>query len=114
VIVSVAALMVPAAVLTAVATAFLAEVAQHPLTLAALAGIGPVTAGMTIGLALTLARPVVRRGPLAILDVAVVAAAVAILLAGIAQSIVVIFAAGALGAALLGRERPTSTDAPMS
>jgi hypothetical protein len=26
----------------------------------------------------------------------------------------VIFAAGALGAALLGRERPTSSDAPMS
>jgi chromate transporter len=114
VIVSVAAMMVPAAVLTAIATAFLGEVAQHPLTIAALAGIGPVAAGMTIGLALTLARPVVRHGPFAILDVAVVAAALAILLAGIAQTIVVIFAAGALGAAVLGRERPTSTDAPMS
>ena len=114
VLVSVAAMMVPAAILTAIATAFLGEVAQHPLTIAALAGIGPVTGGMTIGLAITLARPVLRRGPLAVLDIAIIAAACGILLAGLAQTIVVIFAAGAFGAAALGRERPTSTDAPMS
>lgn len=114
VLVSVAGMMVPAAILTAIATAFLGEVAQHPLTIAALAGIGPVAGGMTIGLALTLARPVLQRGRFAILDVAVIAAAFGILLAGLAQTIVVIVAAGAFGAALLGRERPTSSDAPMS
>jgi len=41
-------------------------------------------------------------------------AALGVLLAGAAQTIVVIFVAGAFGAALLGRERPTSSDAPMS
>lgn len=114
VLVSVAGMMVPAAILTAIATALLGEVAQHPLTIAALAGIGPVAGGMTIGLALTLARPVLQRGRFAILDVAVIAAAFGILLAGLAQTIVVIVAAGAFGAALLGRERPTSSNAPMS
>ncbi len=114
VIVSVAGMMVPATIITAIATAFLGEIAQHPLTIAALAGIGPVAGGMTIGLALTLARPVLQRGGLAILDVAVIAAAFGILLAGLAQTIVVIFVAGVLGALLLGRERPTSSDAPMS
>ena len=114
VIVSVGAMMVPAAVITAVATAFLGAIAQHPLTIAALAGIGPVAGGMTIGLALTMAQPVLQRGRYAILDVAVIAAAFGILLGGLAQTIVVIFAAGAFGAVFLRRERPTSSDAPMS
>jgi chromate transport protein ChrA len=107
-------MMVPAAIITAIATALLGEIAQHPLTIAALAGIGPVAGGMTIGLALTLARPVLQRGRYAILDVAVIAAAFGVLLGGLAQTIVVIFVAGAFGAVLLGRERPTSSDAPMS
>ncbi|MDQ6858618.1 MAG: chromate transporter, partial [Chloroflexota bacterium] len=114
VLVSVAGMMVPAAIITAIATAFLGEIAQHPLTIAALAGIGPVAGGMTIGLALTLVRPVLQRGRYAILDVAVVVAAFAILLGGYAQSLAVILAAGACGAVFLGRERPTSSDAPMS
>jgi chromate transporter len=114
VIVSVAGMMVPAAILTAVATAFLGQIAQHPLTVAALTGIGPVAGGMTIGLALVLARPVLQRGRFAILDVAVIAAASAVLLGGVAQTIVVILVAGAFGAALLGRERPTSSDAPLT
>ena len=114
VIVSVAGMMVPAAIITAIATALLGGVAQQPIMIAALAGIGPVAGGMTIGLALTLARPVLQRGRYAIVDVAVIGAAFGILLAGLAQTIVVIFAAGAFGAALLGRERPTSSDAPMS
>jgi chromate transport protein ChrA len=114
VIVSVGGMMVPAAIITAIATAFLGEIAQHPLTIAALAGIGPVAGGMTIGLALTLVRPVLQRGRYAVLDVAVVVAAFAILIGGYAQSIVVILAAGVFGAIFLGRERPTSSDAPMS
>jgi chromate transporter len=114
VLVAVAGMMVPAAIITAVATALLGQVAQHPLTIAALAGIGPVAGGMTIGLALTLVRPVLQRGRYAILDVAVMVAAFGILIAGYPQTLVVIVAAGVLGAVLLGRERPTSSDAPMS
>jgi len=73
-----------------------------------------VAGGMTIGLALTMARPVLQRGRYAIVDVAVIVAAFAILLAGAAQTIVVIVVAGVFGAVLLGHERPTSSDAPMS
>src|SRR5690242_20179537 len=40
--VAVTAMMLPAALITAVVTAFFGEIAQHPLTIAALAGIGPV------------------------------------------------------------------------
>lgn len=112
--VAVTAMMLPAALITAIVTAFFGEIAQHPLTVAALAGIGPVAGGMTIGLALTMARPVLQRGRYAILDVAVIGTAFGALLSGVAQTIVVIVVAGAFGAALLGRQRPTSSDAPMS
>lgn len=112
--VAVTAMMLPAALITAIVTAFFGEIAQHPLTVAALAGIGPVAGGMTIGLALTMARPVLRRGRYAVLDVAVIGTAFGALLSGAAQTIVVIVAAGAFGAALLGRQRPTSSDAPLS
>lgn len=112
--VAVTAMMLPAALITAIVTAFFGEIAQHPLTVAALAGIGPVAGGMTIGLALTMARPVLQRGRYAILDVAVIGTAFGALLSGMAQTIVVIVVAGAFGAALLGRQRPTSSDAPMS
>lgn len=112
--VAVTAMMLPAAIITAIVTAFFGEIAQHPLTVAALAGIGPVAGGMTIGLALTMARPVLQRGRYAILDVAVIGTAFGALLSGVAQTIVVIVVAGAFGAALLGRQRPTSSDAPMS
>jgi len=114
VIVSVGGMMVPAALITAVLTAFFGQIARHPLTIAALAGIGPVAGGMTIGLALTMARPVLQRGRYVILDVAVIAIAFAVLLAGAAQTIVVIIVAGLFGALFLGRERPTSSDAPVS
>jgi chromate transporter len=112
--VAVTAMMLPAALITAVVTAFFGEIAEHPLTIAALAGIGPVAGGMTIGLALTMARPVLQRGRYAILDLAVIVTAFALLLTNAAQTIVVIVVAGAFGAILLGRERPTSSDAPMS
>ncbi len=114
VIVSVAGMMVPASLIAAILTAFFSQIAQHPLTIAALAGIAPVAAGMTIGLALTTAGPMMQRGRYAILNVALIAAAFLILLANSAQTIVVIIAAGLFGALFLGRTRPTSSDAPVS
>jgi chromate transporter len=113
VIVSVSGFMVPAAAITAVVTAFFGQIAQHPLAIAALLGIGPVAGGMTIGLALSMAQPVLQRGRYAILDVAVIAMALALLLSGVAGTLVVILAGGAFGALFLGRERPTSSDAPV-
>lgn len=114
VVVSVLSMMLPAALITAVMTAFFSAIAEHPLTQAALNGIGPVAGGMTIGLALTMAQPVLRRGRYAIVDVAVIAAAFVLLFAGVAQTIVVIAVAAIFGALFLGRERPTSSDAPTS
>lgn len=110
VIVSVAGMMVPAALITAILTAFFGQIAQHSLTIAALAGIAPVAGGMTIGP--TTAGPMLQRGRLLILDVALIAAAFLILLANSAQTVVVIIAAGLFGALFLGRKRPS--DAPVS
>lgn len=113
-LVSVIGLMVPAAIITAILTAGFGEIARHPLTIAALAGIAPVSGGMAIGLALITARSVMQRGGLVIVDVAVVAAACVVLLASAQLTIVVILVAGVFGALFLGRKRPTSSDAPVS
>ena len=114
VLVSVAGLMVPAAIITAVLTAGFGQIAQHPLTIAALAGIAPVSGGMAIGLALATAGSVMQRGRLIIIDVAVVVAAFTVLLANAQLTIAVILVAAIFGALFLGRKRPTSTDAPVS
>lgn len=114
IVVSVSAMMLPAALITAVITAFFSTVADQPVALAALAGAGPVAAGMTIGLAVTLARGVLQHGRRAIVDVAVIAASFALLSAGAATTIVVIAAAAAFGGLFLGRERPTSSETPLS
>jgi len=62
VIVSVASLIVPAALLTIALTAGYTLVRDSPLVVSALDGAGPVAAGMTAGFAFTLARGSVRRG----------------------------------------------------
>lgn len=114
VLVSVAGLMVPAAIITAILTAGFGQVAQHPLTLAALAGIAPVSGAMAIGLALTTAGAVMQRGRMAIVDIAVIGAAFIFLTASSQLTIAVILSAGLFGALFLGRDRPTSNDAPVS
>lgn len=114
VLVSVAGLMVPAAIITAILTAGFAQIAQHPLTLAALAGIAPVSGGMAIGLALTTAGAVMQRGRLVIVDVAVIGCAFIFLAASSQLTVAVIVTAGLFGAIFLGRKRPTSSDGPVS
>ena len=106
--------MVPAAIITAVLTAGFGQIAQHPLAIAALAGIAPVSGGMAIGLALITARSVMQRGRLVIVDVAVVMAAFTVLLASSQLTLAVILVAGVFGAIFLGRKRPTSSDGPES
>jgi chromate transporter len=106
--VAVAAMMIPAAIVTTLMTAGFSAVADHPLARAGLTGMGPATGGMTIALAIILARDTRRHGRAAIVDVLVVVAALVILAFTGASSILVIVAAGALGAVALGRERPTS------
>jgi chromate transporter len=108
VFVSVAAMMVPAGIVTTLMTAAYGAVADHPLAHAALAGMGPATGGMTIALAAILARDAGRRGPVAIVDGAVVLIAFALLTFTAASSVVVILVAAGAGALMLGRQRPTS------
>jgi chromate transporter len=108
VIVSVGAMMVPAAIVTTVMTAVFGAVADHPLARAALAGMTPVTGGMTLALAALLARETRRHGRLAKVDLAVVLVAFGILQFTSTSSIVVIVAGAGLGAILLKGERPTS------
>ena len=112
IVVAVAAMMVPASFITALMTAAFGSVAEHPLAIAGLAGVGPVAAGMTLGLAFALGRPVVQRGARGGLDLVLVIAAFGILLSG-GSTVVVIVGAGLVGALLLGRGRPTSTETPM-
>lgn len=102
--VAVAALLVPAGIITALMTAGYAAVRDEPIVRAALAGAGPVTAGMTIGIAYTFAQGAVRRGWRGIVDRACWVAVVALgLFAGLSP-IVVILGGAAVGLAILRGE----------
>jgi chromate transporter len=108
---AVAGMMIPAAAITVVLTAAYGLIAASPLALAALAGLAPVTGGMTIATAALLARTSARTGR------AHLATDIAVCLAALAASVFlgvptlgVIGAAAAIGALALGRERPTSRE----
>lgn len=102
--VSVAGMMVPAAVITVALTAFVAGISDHPLTRAAFAGVTPVTAGMTAGLGLVTARSAARSGIRGALDVAVATAALAVLVIAPGSAVPVILLS-ALGGAVILRGR---------
>jgi chromate transporter len=106
--ISVAGMMVPAAIVTAVMTAAYGTIADHPLARAALLGMAPATGGMTLALALIMARDMRRHGSLVVVDALVVAAVFVILTFSGTSSILVIVSASVLGAFFLRRERPTS------
>ncbi len=108
VLVSVAGMMLPAGAITALMTGAYGLIQDEPLARAALAGMAPATGGMTLGLAIVMARSAMRRGWIAAIDVAVVVVAFAILLLTTLSSIAVIGACALLGTFALGRERPTS------
>ncbi|TMG46858.1 MAG: chromate transporter [Chloroflexi bacterium] len=111
---SVAGMMIPAAAITVGLTAAYGLVAAAPLAKAALAGLAPVTGGMTIATAALLVRATARRGVRhAIVDLAVAAAsAAAALLFGV-PTIAAIAAGALVGTLALGRERSPSRETPM-
>src|SRR5206468_9989858 len=81
---------------------------------AALAGVGPITGGMTVATALLLIRSTARRGRVHIsIDVAVSAVAFVAALAFAIPTVAAIAAGGVIGAFALGREPPTSRQTPM-
>lgn len=110
VVVSVAAMMVPAGLITAVMTAAYATIAEHPLATAAVAGMAPATGGMAAALALAMARDARRRGTRGVVDAVVVALAFAILFFSGISSVLVIVSVGAAGAFVLRGGAPTSPE----
>jgi len=113
VIASVAGMMIPAAVITVALTAAYGVIAASPLARAALAGVAPVTGGMTIATAALLVRASARRGPLHLAtDIAVCVAALgASIFLGV-PTLAAIGAGAAIGALALGRERRPSRENP--
>lgn len=110
--VSVAGMMVPAAIITIALSALLSGVTDHPLTRAAFAGIGPVTAGMTAGLAIISARGTVRHGVRGALDLAVIALAFLAFVGTAISPAIVIIALGLVGIVALRHERPETERGP--
>ena len=111
---AVGGMMIPASLITVLLTILFNLVANDPLALAALAGVGPIAAGMTLGLAFTLARPIIQRGPRALIDLAVTLVAFIVVMTGANASVLAIVGSGLFGALLLRRGRPTSADTEMS
>jgi chromate transporter len=110
-VVSVAAMVLPSALITVLMTAGLVEVERHPLVQAMLRGIVPATGGMTLAMAVFFGRSAARGGRLAVVDWLVVAIG-ALLLAAAGLPVVAILAASAVAGALVLRpqvERVSTT-----
>jgi len=109
VVAAVAGMMIPAALITVALTAAYGVIAASPLARAALAGVAPVTGGMTIATAGLLIRASRRHGRTHFAtDVGVsIAAVIGALFLGM-PTLAVIGAGAAVGTLALGRERPTS------
>lgn len=109
--VALAAFLIPSGLVTALMTAGYASVRDEPLVRAALAGAGPVTAGMTVGLAFLFAQGALRRGWRGLLDRAYWIAVIAVSLFVGATPIVVILAGVVVGlVALRGEPSRASAD----
>ena len=106
---AVAGMMIPAAAITVALTAAYSVIAASPIARAALAGVAPVTGGMTIATAALLVRASARHGRAHFaIDVAVsLAFVVAAAFLGV-PTLAAIGAGALIGALALGRERPTS------
>jgi chromate transporter len=111
VVAAVAGMMIPAAAITVALTAGYGVIAASPAARAALAGIAPVTGGMTIATAALLVRASARRGRTHLAtDVAVSVGFVgAAAFVGV-PTLAAIGAGALIGALALGRERSTSRE----
>jgi chromate transporter len=111
VVAAVTGMMIPAAAITIALTATYSLIATSPIARAALAGVAPVTGGMTIATAALLVRASARHGrPHLAVDVAVsLGFVVASAFLGV-PTLAAIGAGALIGALALGRERPTSRE----
>jgi chromate transporter len=111
VIAAVAGMMIPAAAITVALTAGYEVIASSPVARAALAGVAPMTGGMTIATAALLVRASARHGRAhAAIDVAVGLGTLgAAVFLGV-PPLAAIAAGAAIGIFVLGREPPTSRE----
>jgi chromate transporter len=111
VVAAVAGMMIPAAAITVALTAAYGVIAASPVARAALAGVAPVTGGMTIATAALLVRMSARRGRAHLAIDVTVSLGFVVATAFLGVPTLAAIGAGALiGAIALGRERPTSRD----
>jgi chromate transporter len=113
VIVAVGAMMIPASAITVALTAGYGLIAESPIVRAALAGVAPVTGGMTIAVAVILVRSTARHGRSRFVDVAAAVASLGVALAFGSPTLALIAAGAVVGAVALGHEPPTSREAAM-
>ena len=105
-VISVAGMMVPSAIITVALSVIVGAAGDHPVMRAALAGVAPVTAGMTAGLALVTARSTVRRGRRGIVDLLVITIAFGLLVGFPSSTVLVVLGSALAGSVLLTRDRP--------
>src|SRR5579859_5500433 len=102
------------AVMSAVMTAGYSVVRDEPLIRSALAGAGPVTAGMAIGISYTFARQAVRRGRRAVMEWSYWAIVIAVGLVANVTPILVILVGIVVGFAFLRGEPSRAAGDPGS
>jgi chromate transporter len=111
VVAAVAGMMIPAAAITVALSAAYAVIAASPLARAALAGVAPVTGGMTIATAALLVRASARRSRAhALTDLAVCIGSLGAAVFFGVPTLAAIGAGAAIGAIALGREPPISRE----
>ena len=104
-------MMIPAAAITVALTAAYEVIAASSLARAALAGVAPVTGGMTIATAALLVRTSARHGRAHLaIDIAVCLGSLAAAVFVGVPTLAAIGAGAAIGALALGREPPTSRE----
>lgn len=111
-VVSVLAMLLPAGVITVLMTAGYDFVRDEPLVVAALAGVGPVSAGLAGGVAYTFSRQAVRRGRRAAVDWAYLGIAFALGLFTEVSTLVLIGLGLAVGALFLRGESSRASGDP--
>jgi len=106
--ISVADMLTPAVAITILITAGYSRISEAPLVRAALAGIGPVTAGLAIGMSLVLIQASARSGRHGITDRALAVAATAAGILAPTSPLPVLAAGLVLGVLFLGGEHKKS------
>lgn len=102
VVLAIGGMLVPAAFITAVLTATFGLVANEPVVAAALAGMGPATIGMMLGMTTFMARSVIRRDRRAVADLALMSVALVIGFVAPTNPVIVLLAGAVVGSLLLG------------